>query len=159
MEIYSLLLTCDQGRLSWFGWLCGHAFNLLLSSWDFLCRVCRYSCLWHWASWVSALTGLSNLRLQLDLRINLFRRAHWHAWVRVLTAFLITLSCWLLCHEATHLCLLPMLFLYRVHGSCCGSCSIWLCFNQSQWICRVWLNVDRLIILVLLFLVRAHDLS
>ena len=159
MEIYSLLLTRDQGRLCWFSWLCCHAFNLLLSSWNFLCRVRRYSCLWHWACRVSALTGLTYLRLQLDLWINLFRGANWHAWVGVLTAFLITLSCWLLGHKATYLCLLSVLFLYRVHGSCCGSCRIWLCFNQSQWVCRVWLNVYRLIVLVLLLLVRVHDLS
>ena len=159
MEIYSLLLTCDQRRLCWLGWLCCHALNLLLSSWDLLCRVCWYRRLRHWAGRVSTFTRLPHLRFQLDLRINLFRGANRHAWVRVLTAFLITLSCWLLCHEATHLSLLPVLLLYRVHGSCCGSCSIRLCFNQCQWICRVRFNVDCLMVLVLLLLVCAHDFS
>ena len=136
----------------------GYIFELMLSAWNFLSRICRHSGTWHWPSWVSAFARLTNLRLQVDLGVNLLWWVDGHADVRVLTLSIVTLHDVLLWYEPSRLGLHPVFLLYCIHGSCGGGDG-WsrLRFNKCQWIGIVWIYVDGLHVLLLVAFVGTHD--
>lgn len=157
VEVHTLLLACNKRWLDGLGGLSSHAFHLLLGSRDLLSRVSWQCCLGHWTCWFPTLARLTHLWLELDLWIYLLRWAYRHAWIWVLAALFIILPSRLLRHQPAYLGLLPVFFLYSIHGCILRDSCGGLCLNKSQWVSRIRLHVDGLKVLMLLFLVCIHD--